>query len=290
MTEHLSHCLLCGTTDIRTLDAVSQLSCCRSCGYLFDNPRPTPDEVAAFYSRPVQYDEWLSHLPEREMTWQRRLKKLHRLAKRGSLLDVGAGVGQFLALAQRTFHPVTGTEVSSAAVEIAKTRFGIELMPGRVEEIDMGGRRFDNITLFHVLEHVHDPAHTLATCRDLLTPGGMIFIAVPNEVDSLRRWVRKLLHSLGVKRVRYEGGLGIPKLRLDGSLAEIHLSHFTQWSLSAALERQGFDVIEKSLDPYYVSRGGRTIIDTAYYHLCALVKRVTGRNLYDTLWVAGRKR
>jgi hypothetical protein len=118
----------------------------------------------------------------------------------------------------------------------------------------------------------------------------MLFIAVPNEIDSFRRRVRKLKNSLGLKRGRFEGVLGIPRIRLDGSLNEIHLSHFTERSLSAALTRHGFDVVETSPDPYYVSKGFREMADTGYYMVCSLIKMITGRNVYDTFWIVGRKR
>ena len=289
-TEYLSRCCICGNSDIKTFDSISCIASCQSCGYVFDNPRPSPEEIDGFYSRPIQYDEWLEHLPEREKTWKRRLVGVLRHSVSGSLLDVGAGVGQFLSLAQRIFISVAGTEVSSAAVVIAKKNYGLDLVSGRIETIDFGGRKFDNITLFHVLEHVHDPGETLKRCRNLLNPGGIVFIAVPNEIDSLRRQVRKLLNAVGVKQIRYEGVLGIPKIRLDGSLTEIHLSHFTGRSLANALEKYGFDVVEKGMDPYYVSKGLREVVDMTYFRICFLIKYMTGRNLYDTLWMVGRKR
>ena len=52
----------------------------------------------------------------------------------------------------------------------------------------------------------------------------------------------------------------------------------------------GFDVIEKGLDPYYVSKGFRETADTLYYLICSLIRMITGRNMYDTLWIVGRKR
>jgi SAM-dependent methyltransferase len=208
----------------------------------------------------------------------------------GSILDVGAGVGQFLDLARLNFSSVDGTEISSTAVALAKKKFGLDLELGRVETIDFGDKKFDNISLIHVLEHVHDPGQTLTRCRDILSPGGILFIAVPNEINSLRRRVRKLKYSLGLKRGRYEGVLGIPKIRLDGSLNEIHLSHFTERSLSSALANYGFDVIETNPDPYYVSKGFRKVADTLYYMICSLINMITGRNMYDTLWIVGRKR
>ena len=62
-----------------------------------------------------------------------------------------------------------------------------------LEEADFGGRRFDAVTLWDVLEHVVDPLSIMKRCRDLLKPGGSLFVNVP-DLDSLearvlrRRW------------------------------------------------------------------------------------------------------
>ncbi len=289
-TEYLFRCCICGSSDISIIDSISCIASCQTCGYVFDNPRPSPGEIDSFYSRPVQYDEWLGQLPERENTWRLRLKAVRRHSVPGSLFDVGAGVGQFIALAQCFFTSVFGSEISSTAVAIAKKNYGLDLVAGRIESIDFGGKKYDNITLFHVLEHMHEPGVSLKRCWELLNPGGMIFIAVPNELDSLRRHVRKLLHSLGLKQIRYEGVLGISKIRLDGSLSEIHLSHFTGKSLANALDKYGFDVVEQGMDPYYVSKGWQEVIDSTYFNICSFFKKITGMNVYNTLWIVGRKR
>ncbi len=287
--EHLANCRLCLGRNISLFDGTASIWRCRECGYFFDNPRPGPEEIERFYSRPVQYDAWLADATERERLWKRRLQKVLPYAKPGSLLDVGAGIGQFLALARNDFVEVAGTEVSSAAVKIAAQRYGLRLLQGRIEEIDFRHRTFDNITLFHVLEHVHEPLETLVRCRQLLSPGGVLFVAVPNEVSSLAGIRRRVLFRTGLKRVRRLGILGIPRIALDGSLAEIHLSHFTSGALSRALARNGFRTIDRGLDQYYVARGAQEEAATRRYNRYALFFAVTGINLYETMWLAARK-
>ena len=94
--ETLSACPLCGGENIRTVDTASNICECDPCGYVFDNPRPTVEELIAFYSQPTKYDSWLAEEKARDLLWERRLKLLLRVMKPGSLLDVGAGIGQFL--------------------------------------------------------------------------------------------------------------------------------------------------------------------------------------------------
>ena len=108
---------------------------------------------------------------------------------------------------------------------IAKEKYGLDLFHGTIEELARQEMVFDNITLFHVLEHVPDPKAMLETCHSLLTDGGCMVIAVPNEVISLRAFKRWLFGK--VRKPQGAGMLGLPRLTLDGSIHEIHLSHFT---------------------------------------------------------------
>jgi SAM-dependent methyltransferase len=287
-TEIVETCPVCLGTDFEVLDEATALNRCVTCGFVFDSPRPTIEEIFAFYSRPVQYDEWIDDHAVRERLWNRRLRKVLRHSRSGSLLDVGAGIGQFLNTARPHFTEVTGTEVSESAVQIADERYGLTLMEGQVEEMDLG-RTFDNVTMFHVLEHVPDPSHTIATCVDILAPDGRLFIAVPNEIESLKPWLKHALGKAGLPRYAGHGIVDIPRITLDGSLGEIHLSHFTVSSLRRLLERHGLEVLDAGLDPYSVAQGTRGLIDKSLRVIGEGVQRTTGRNVYDAIWMAARK-
>jgi 2-polyprenyl-3-methyl-5-hydroxy-6-metoxy-1,4-benzoquinol methylase len=287
-SELLQQCNLCDSPQIGVLDPACNIAQCRSCGYVFDNPRPTLEALIGFYSKPGKYDSWLEELGPRERLWRRRLSKLQSTKKPGSLLDVGTGIGQFLAMARSSYGEVYGTEVSSTAVEIAKQRYGLNLFHGTIDDLPAQGKTFDNITLFHVLEHVPDPKSMLKTCYSLLSPGGILVIAVPNEVASLRGLKRRLFSKLGK---RHNGGiLGLPRLTLDGSISEIHLSHFSPGVLARLLESTGFSVIVKTLDPYYVRTGWRRLKADAYYYGCLAFRHLLGVNIYDTILMIARKK
>src|ERR1039457_4859130 len=152
--ETLSACPLCGRETIRTIDTATNICECEPCGYVFDNPRPAVDELIAFYSQPTKYDSWLAEEKARDLLWERRLKLLLPELNRGSLLDVGTGIGQFLDVARPHFSSVCGTEVSESAIAIARKKYGLDLLRGEIGTIDFGSMRFDNVTLFHVLDHV----------------------------------------------------------------------------------------------------------------------------------------
>jgi SAM-dependent methyltransferase len=287
--QTLSECPLCGKESIRTVDATSNICECEPCGYVFDNPRPTESELISFYSQPTKYDSWLAEERSRDALWNRRLQQLLQVRKPGSLLDVGAGIGQFLTVARPHFSRVCGTEVSESAIEIAREKYGLELMRGEIQDVEFGAERFDNITLFHVLEHVPNPRLVIQRCAQLLQNGGVLVVAVPNDVESLRVRTKRVLKAAGVRVSHKTGKLGLPRIVLDGSIPEIHLSHFTSTALKRLVERFGFSVIWDTLDPFYVASGVEEAKQRLFYRCCLAFKAISGANVYDTILLAARK-
>jgi ubiquinone/menaquinone biosynthesis C-methylase UbiE len=285
--ETLSSCKLCGNQAIERVDAEWNLCRCRACGYVFDNPRPAMPELAAFYAQPAKYDLWLRQEAGRDKLWKRRAEKLSRHRAPGNLLDVGAGIGQFLHHAKPLFTQVSGTEISESAITIAREKYGIEIWMGQVEEMELPAESFANITVFHVLEHVPDPAKLVRRCNALLRPGGTLVVAVPNDVLGWRSTLYKLGRKMGLVSFRdFSPILGIAKA---GTGEEIHLSHFTPRVLRRLLEEAEFAVVEESLDPAYPSTGMRLALDTLYYFFHCAVLKVFGVNRYDTIWMVARK-
>jgi 2-polyprenyl-3-methyl-5-hydroxy-6-metoxy-1,4-benzoquinol methylase len=136
------------------------------------------------------------------------------------VLDIGCGNGSFLLQMRLLGWETAGVESDAAAVEQARKAgldVHLELSPRRLWPDGF----FDAITMFHVMEHLHDPLQQLSDCRQLLKPGGQLMIATPNY-DAVGR--------------EYFGpdwrGLEIPR----------HLVLFTEKSLWAAMERAGFAV------------------------------------------------
>jgi SAM-dependent methyltransferase len=295
VTETLTRCPLCDSTALRYVDDVALLQACAHCGYVFNNPRPSPEEIADYYSRPAKYDSWIAHEGERDALWRRRLDKMSVHAVPGSLLDVGAGTGQFLAHARHRFGPVLGTEVSTEAQQIAAERYGVAVVHGEIQDIDLPAGAFDNVTMFHVLEHVHDPRRAVRACRRVLADDGRLFVAVPNDRRALTRLIGAALRTRSVvaralgRQVPSPklGSSGLPRLTLDGEVLEIHLSHFTAAVLIDLLEREGFEALEVSADPFFVAGG----LSSAVHRLAYTAGQTLARrrvHLYPTLWVAAR--
>ncbi len=287
--EFLDKCSLCNSAKIFAVDVRHNLFKCHGCGCIFDNPRPTFGEIEEFYSRESQYDSWLREERGRDALWLRRTRMVKRFKSTGALLDIGTGIGQFLHFARDHFQ-VEGTEVSESAINIAKEKYDLDLEKGQVEDIDFGDRRFDVITLFHVLEHVPNPSLVIKKCYSLLTPNGVLIIAVPNEIHSfIKRPVRRTLSILKIGKFKNYGTFGLPRLTLDGTLREIHLSHFTVSSLKRWLSNENFTVVEDTLDPYYSAAGISKIAHGCLYFASLFIKKALDVNLYDTILMVAKR-
>ncbi len=291
--EYLNKCNLCESEDIFPIDNKHNIFKCNHCGYIFNNPRPAFNEIINFYSRENQYDSWLEEEKGRDILWQRRLKMVKKFKDTGTLLDIGAGIGQFLYFARNNFE-VEGTEISESAIKIAKEKYDLNLKKGQAEDIDFGDRRFDIITLFHVLEHVPDPSRLIERCYNLLNEQGILIIAVPNDIDSFRRRIRCtigcLLSVFQIGKFRKYEMFGLPKIELDRTSSEIHLSHFTVSSLAKCLTKKNFVIVEDTLDPYYAATGIKKIIHDLLYLIFLIIKRITNCNLYDTIWMVVKRK
>ncbi len=189
-------CVVCGGEQMHPLfhlDGVAwRVVTCPDCGTGRLDPLPTAAEIAAFY--PPAYYGSTGRKFKRYVEWAVRFvatRHVRFLARRvppgGRVLDVGCGRGTLLsALADRGLE-THGVEVSRTAVEGADPRAQIRIAP-RLAEAAYPHDHFDLVILWHVLEHLPDPAETLAEVRRILRPGGDVVIAIPNFSSWQARW------------------------------------------------------------------------------------------------------
>jgi SAM-dependent methyltransferase len=277
--EQVATCDLCGGTRLATVSSDAKVVECLACGYRFVAPRPSQAKIASSYSEPDFYDHWLEDEAGRTRMWSKRLDLLKRAGPNVRLLDIGAGIGTFLSLARdRLGWEVSGTEVSTAAVGIARERYGLDLLLGSAENLALPPGSFDLITLWHVLEHVPSPSQTLKLCHDLLRPKGLLAIAVPND-DDARAWLvrSKALMSRKESPPRYEA------LKPHG---EVHLSQFKGRVLRRALQSRGFRVEVVTVDDQYARPDKRSETLIGAYRL---TNSLTGFNFGQATFVLARK-
>jgi ubiquinone/menaquinone biosynthesis C-methylase UbiE len=160
---------------------------CAGCSARFTQDIPGEDGISEYYKSA----DYISHSNTsrglvnklyhavRSYTLQSKRKLIEKKSVKGKLLDVGAGTGAFAATMQKAGWNVTALEPDATAREHAQKDFGISLSP--LENLfSLPAASFQVITLWHVLEHVHQLHQYLDTFYQLLTEGGTLIIAVPN--------------------------------------------------------------------------------------------------------------
>ena len=136
-TEVVLACNVCRSDHIQKVDSDFNFCRCDSCGYVFDSPRPSFAQISAFYSQAGKYDTWLNQERARDMLWKRRLKKLSQYAPRAACWILVRATDNFSTMPDRFSAEVNGTEVSESAVALAKEKYGLSLLAGQVEDLDL---------------------------------------------------------------------------------------------------------------------------------------------------------
>jgi len=207
---------------------------CTNCGLIYQNPRPDIYEIEDFYPdsyesfEPSNYEIRESSLLQRAYDYgiYKRSKFINRYKKDGRLLDVGCAVGTFLnGMRKYGQWVLQGVEINAHAAEVARNKYGLDVFTGTLEQAPFPDQSFDVITLWDVLEHLHDPMASLNKIQSLLKGDGILVMRVPNG-NSLDAKIFK----------RHWAGLDIPR----------HLTVFTPGTLELALKGAGFQSIERS--------------------------------------------
>jgi SAM-dependent methyltransferase len=108
--------------------------------------------------------------------------------KRGELLDIGCGTGNFLSAARAAGYEVTGIELDGNAAAYAKEKIGLpRVFPMSLSEFaqQYPSKKFNVISFFEVLEHQAVPQEFLENVCSCLLPHGYIALSVPNR----ERWL-----------------------------------------------------------------------------------------------------
>ncbi|MBW6415016.1 class I SAM-dependent methyltransferase [Methylacidiphilum fumariolicum] len=107
-------------------------------------------------------------------------------AKRGKILDVGCGNGQFLYFMKELQWEVEGIEPDPLAARKVIEN-GIKVIQSTIEEVDLSKDTYDAITLSHVIEHLRDPVSIIKKLVSALKPGGKLISISPNPTGTLAK-------------------------------------------------------------------------------------------------------
>jgi SAM-dependent methyltransferase len=252
MTLHYSNCALCNSTAISEVLKAKDHTVsgetfaiweCASCTARFTQDVPNAAEIGRYY----QSENYISHSNTKRglvnklyhrvrtitLAQKRSLVKKATGLDIGNLLDIGAGTGLFVDAMRKAGWKVTGLEPGEEARRHAR-EMNIVLNDA-ADLFSLAPASFNAITMWHVLEHVHDLHGYLSQIAKLLQPGGRLIIAVPNYTAADAK-------AYGANWAAYD----VPR----------HLYHFSPAAMRKLLQQHGFSLgsmHSQWFDSFYVS-------------------------------------
>jgi SAM-dependent methyltransferase len=166
---------------------------CEFCGFRHIDPLFTTEQLRKFYQSEFYESERPDYFERMEADrewWMLRYHYYYELLEANvpgrRLLDIGSGPGYFLDAGRERGWQVMGFEPSRAAADYARGR-GLTVVndffsAAKAKEHGL----FDVISMSMVLEHVRDPIDLIEEARRLLVPGGLLFVASPNDFNPLQ--------------------------------------------------------------------------------------------------------
>ena len=217
---------------------------CHNCTLRFTQNVPDETSIGAYY----QSTNYVSHSDTQEGLIN---KLYHKVRKKtliqkselifdackvanGVLLDVGSGTGAFAQTMIEAGWKVTGLEPDDTARTVALNKFGLQLDDPKTL-FDLTENTFDAITMWHVLEHVHNLHGYLEQYQKILKPEGKLVIAVPNYTS-----------NDATSYQEYWAAYDVPR----------HLYHFSPESMTKLAALKGFKIEAYNpmwYDSFYVS-------------------------------------
>ena len=153
---------------------------CKRCGLGFVNPRPTLEEIQKYYpaeyyqSLPTEsHDRYLTRRFSAEASY---LKPIESGEGSKRLLDVGCANGDFPRFMAARGWEVEGVEISQASERIRDFRVYME----EFNKIPVHEPRYDAVTAWAVLEHVHDPMAYFRKAAEVVKKDGLFVFLVTN--------------------------------------------------------------------------------------------------------------
>lgn len=250
---HYHNCPVCGFSDFKTVFEVQDytvsgerfsISECGNCSLRFTQDVPDAASIAPYYKS----EDYISHTDESKGLIGKLYKKVRKktlsqkrklLIKEtglstGNLLDIGCGTGAFANEMVQHKWQVRGLEPDAGARAMAKQLYNLDLEDEK-NLFQLSPEYFDAITLWHVLEHVHDLMGYIRQIKLILKAKGKLLIAVPNYT------------SLDAKIYKeYWAAYDVPR----------HLYHFSPKAMEQFTEKNGLKIVGyKAMwyDSFYIS-------------------------------------
>lgn len=250
---HHSSCPVCASENLNTILLGKDFSVskeeysvleCKDCAFAFTQNAPDKTTIGKYYKS----DDYVSHSDTnkglffkayhivRSIMLGKKAKLVEKSTglKTGKILDVGCGTGYFPNKLQSKGWDVVGIEQDESTRDYAKEKFSIDVRDTNAFD-GFEKNTFDVITLWHVLEHIHDLKASVERYNKLLKPNGVLIVAVPNY-----QCFEATVYG------KYWAGWDIP----------IHLWHFSINAMRTLMRKGDFEVSAiqtMPFDPFYIS-------------------------------------
>ena len=244
---------------------VFEIRHCISCSLRITSPKPNVEEIGKYYKS----DEYISHKEVGESVLNKIYKFVQRFSlikkrniikrtfrnKKGTLLDVGCGTGDFLKVMNKAGWIISGVEKDGNARRIAQNTSGAPIFS--IEQHFSDSNKYDVITMWHSLEHVDDLEKQIANLISLLNENGLLFVAVPNylsfdAVYYMQNWAA------------YD--------------APRHLYHFSAQAMRTLFNKYDIDIIRYQQLPF----------DSFYISLLSEFSIIGSKNIVRAGWIGLR--
>jgi predicted SAM-dependent methyltransferase len=249
--ETIKNCPLCGSktfsqilkcVDFTVSKLEFRLQQCDNCTFVITSPRPIKGEIGQYY----ESEEYVSHSDTKKgfinsvyqlvktHTIKSKVRMVQQLGTSNKILDIGCGTGSFLGACKKQGWVVNGVEPNNTARQNSIINYNFEPKSDfRKEEYEKEG--FGIITMWHVLEHIHDLEEYLTGIAELLEEQGKLIVALPN------------LNSYDSKYYKeYWAAYDVPR----------HLWHFTPLTIKKLCTQYGLELYTTKpmwFDSFYVS-------------------------------------
>lgn len=216
---------------------------CSDCSLRFTSPIPNEEDIGKYYKS----NDYISHTSKgnsiinkiyrivRYFTLRSKRKIVRRIAQKqsGTLLDIGCGTGNFLGIMKQSGWNIKGVEVNKEARKLAELNTDSVIM--NQSEYFKSEQKYDVITLWHSLEHLHELEQYLNKISLSLNANGVVIIALPNYI------------SFDAEYYQHDwAAYDIPR----------HLYHFSFEAMIIMMKKFKFELIQSKqmpFDPFYVS-------------------------------------
>lgn len=252
MSTSNTNCLVCNSSSFNKLFTCTdhfvtgeefELQRCSNCNFTFTQDIPSPEAIAPYYKS----EEYISHSNTqkglvnklyhrvREIMLGKKHQLIKSLTPGKDLLDIGCGIGYFPYFMKGKGYNAHGMELDADARKFAEDNYQLKIDDPETLLSQEYTEKYNVVTLWHVMEHLHDPARYLKWIKKALKPEGSLVIALPNCASYDAKHFKK-----------YWAAYDVPR----------HLWHFTPETFEPYLNQFGFELTEiKRLpfDAYYNS-------------------------------------